>query len=173
MKNGRTGFHASCIKQHDKIVHVLIEKGPQYGIDIDLKTQSGKTGLGIFFIRVCASGDIQNLDKLMKIKEKVNVNESNEHGETGFYFACLKGHDQVVKFLLENCQSLGLDLNKAKKNGMTGFHAACWKNHDKVVNLLLEKASQCGIDVDVKDNKGNTGKDLWPMKFLKEVAQNS
>ena len=106
------------------------------------------------------------MEKLLEIKDKVNFNEGDfKLGQTGFYYACWKGHEAVVQFLLENSKDLGLDLNKAKKNGMTPFHAACFNKHENIVNLILQKASEFGIDIYLKNKDGNTGQDLWPEKF--------
>ena len=79
---------------------MLLEKVNDCGSDINLKDKHGLTGLGMYFRSVCDAGDMQNLEKLMEIKDKVNFNEGDQLGQTGFHYACWKGHEPVVKFLL-------------------------------------------------------------------------
>ena len=112
-------------------------------VSSNINSQSGR---GLYFRKVCENGDLKNLKKLLKLEEKIDFNEPDEHGQTGLFLACWKGHFQVVKFLVEQSQDLGLDLNKANKDGMTPFHTACLNQQAKIVCFLMESEYKYGIN---------------------------
>jgi len=60
---------------------------------------------------------------------------STEHGETGFHFACERGHLNVIQFLVEQ----EFDMNVYDDDGLTGFHLACIFGHLNVVKFLVEQ----------------------------------
>ena len=91
------------------------------------------------------------------MEEKIDFNEPDKHGQTGLFWACWKGHFQVVKLLVEKSKDLGLDLNKAEKSGMTPFHTACFNQQAKVVHFLMESEEKYGIDLFLVDQNGFTG----------------
>ena len=153
--NGWTPFHSACYNKHDKIVDFLINSAPQ--VDINLKDPIGQSGLGLYFRKICENGDVKNLEKLLKLEEKIDFNEPDKHGQTGLFWACWKGHFQVVKLLVEQSKDLGLDLNKAEKGGMTPFHTACFNQQAKVVHLLMESEDKYGINLSLVDQNGFTG----------------
>ena len=80
-------------------------------------------------------------------------------------YACAKGHVQAVKLLVQESQSLNLDLNKAEENGLTAFHIACLNNHDDIVDFIIANSEEFDINLLAEDKDGNTGYDLWPEKF--------
>ena len=168
-KNGMTPFHSACYNKHDKIVDFLINSVPK--VNINLKDSIGQSGLGLYFRKVCEKGDVKNLEKLLKLEEKIDFNEPDTHGQTGLFWACLKGQFQVVKLLVEQSHDLGLDLNKAEKNGMTPFHTACLNQHAKVVHFLMESEDKYGINLSLLDQNGITGFGYLTEKDADEVIK--
>ena len=154
-KGGMTPFHTACYNKHDKIVEFLINFAPKG--NINLKDNIGQSGLQLYFLKVCENGDVKNLEKLLKLEEKIDFNEPDKHGQTGLFWACWKGHFHVVKLLVEQSQDLGLDLNKAEKGGMTPFHTACFNQQAKVVHFLMESEDKYGINLSLVDQNGFTG----------------
>jgi len=69
-------------------------------------------------------------------------------GYTPLWLAVKKGHEEVVKLLLES----GANVNAQDKDGKTVLHCAVENKEEKVVQLLLE----CGANVDVQDKYGKT-----------------
>ena len=61
--------------------------------------------------------------KCLQLEEKIDFNEPDEHGQTGLFWACWKGHFQVVKLRVKQSQDMRLDLNKANKDGMTHYQS--------------------------------------------------
>ena len=155
-KNGWTGFHLVCHSKHDDIVKLILSKRSEFNLSLRAKMGQEKeestenftsTGLGIYFRKVCEAGDMTNLNTLMNLDVKFDFNEVDEHGQSGFYLACMNGHYEVVKVLLENKQKLDLDLNVKNCNEETGFHAACYHTHQQIVDLLLKNANDLEIDL--------------------------
>ena len=163
-KFGETGLHRAAFAKHDDIVFMIVSHAQQLQINLDFKDEDGRTGLGKYFRKVCDAGDLNNLEKLLTFTT-IDFNETDPFGQSGFYYACWKGHVQAVKLLVQKSKSLNLDLNKAKRGGMTAFHSACLEKHDAIVEYLIANSEEFGINLSLKTQKGNTGYDLWPEKF--------
>ena len=43
---------------------------------------------------------------------------------TGFHYACFEGKSGMVKILIENATTFGININTKDKDGSTGFHQA-------------------------------------------------
>ena len=162
--HGLTAFHAACFVKNDAVVDYIIAKSEEFGINLLAKNENGQTGLGMYFRKVCETGDLKNLEKLLTYTT-IDINETDEFGQSGFYYACWKGHVQAVKLLVQKSKSLNLDLNKANVNGTTAFHTACYEKHEEIVNYLIANSEEFGINLLAKDKWGYTGYDLWPEKF--------
>jgi ankyrin repeat protein len=74
-----------------------------------------------------------------------DVNEKNNHGETGFMKACSGGHLHVIKYLI----SLGSPMYEVTNEGWGGFYAASYCGHLKILKYLIS----LGYDVNKKINK--------------------
>merc|ERR1712062_949832 len=133
---GSTGLHEAAFAKHDDIVFMIVSHAQQLQINLDFKDIVGRTGLGQYFREVCKAGDLKNLEKLLKFTT-IDFNETDQHGQSGFFYACWKGHVQAVKLLVQKSKSLNLDLNKAKRNGATAFHSACNEKHEEIVDYLI------------------------------------
>ena len=72
------------------------------------------------------------LEKGAKLEAK-----SDDNGQTPLLHAIEKGHQAVVKLLLEN----GAELESKDKNGGTPLSWAAESGHEAVVKLLLEQGA--------------------------------
>ena len=77
--------------------------------------------------------------------------------EKGFATACLSGHINVVKMIIDKSVPLELDLADQSGFGHTGFHLACQGGNTNVVELLLDKSESVNFDLAAKDRHGHTG----------------
>ncbi|KAI5782826.1 ankyrin repeat-containing domain protein [Pyronema domesticum] len=100
------------------------------------------------------------------LDRSVDVNLADRNSRTALSWAFGKGHDSVVKLLL---QAEGVDINSKSNSGIdinskdtmvatalrtagrTALSKACFNGHDSVVKLLLQEE---GIDIGSKDNSG-------------------
>ena len=89
-----------------------------------------KQGNEVIFTFLCASG-------------KLDVDSKDKSGQTSLSYAAEKGHEAVVKLLLEN----GADLESKGRYGQTSLSWAAENGHEAVVKLLLEN----GADLESKD----------------------
>lgn len=82
-------------------------------------------------------------------------NATKKQLESGFRYACLYGHKDVVEFLLEK----GADLAAHGSDGQTGLHCAVIGGHLDTVKLLLQHNPQ----LEAKNIYGGTvlGQALW------------
>ena len=81
----------------------------------------------------------------------MKVNKDNNSKATPLLVACLKGHTEIVKALLD---INNIEVNKTNKEGETPLLVACLKGHTEIVKALLDINN---IDVNKDNNsKSNT-----------------
>ena len=68
-----------------------------------------------------------------RLKKPQDPNAVNKEGRTALRLACLGGHTEVVRLLLE----AGAACDQAP------LHVAAWRGHVKVVRLLVEAGASC------------------------------
>ena len=83
------------------------------------------------------------------LKNGYDPESKDSYIRTALSYAAEKGHDEVVKLLLEKD---GIDLNSKSTNSQTALSYAAWNGHNEVVKLLVKKD---GIDLNSKDTLGN------------------
>ncbi|KAJ9659039.1 hypothetical protein H2198_003328 [Neophaeococcomyces mojaviensis] len=104
-------------------------------------------GTSVSFLHVAAT--LGHDDIIAELRNVCAINGADADGKTPLTWAAEKGHEAVVKLLVEN----GADLEaKDKKHGRTPLLWAAEKGHEAVVKLLLEK----GVELEPKDNFGRT-----------------
>ncbi len=101
-------------------------------------------------IQAASSGDLAKVKSL--IKQKVDIEQSNQYGETALIIASNEGHTNVVKYLLEN----GAVVEASNISGITSLMFASDKGNIEIVKLLLKKKA----NVNYEDDLGNTAL-LW------------
>ena len=89
-------------------------------------------------------------------KTEIDIDITDELGNTALINASNKGHLKIVDFLINN----GADINYQNKQGLTPAMKAAEKNNFYIVKLLLDK----NVDLTKSDYTGRT---------LKEIAENS
>ena len=98
------------------------------GAEVGTPTKSGLTELMV-------AADIGDLESTKLLLNKFNnINETNHYGETALIRATIKGHQDVVAYLLE----LGADKTKKDKLNKTAFDWAEEKSDKELTNLLRE-----------------------------------
>jgi hypothetical protein len=70
-----------------------------------------------------------------------DVDERNRHGDTALMSATDKGHEAIVRRLLEK----GAQVDAVNPSGITALSAAAWKGHRTIVSLLLENRAEINL----------------------------
>ena len=76
---------------------------------------------------------------------------------TTLYRVCERGHYEVLKFLLETCIQLKIDLNIMENKRINYFHWACRNGQAKMADIFIQKSAELKIDLNCKDEDGMTG----------------
>lgn len=79
----------------------------------------------------------------------VDVNMTNDNGQTALHYAASRNREDIAKCLLE----AGAHINAADKLGNTSLHRAASRGHLSMVKLLLTRS---GITIDALDSAKNT-----------------
>jgi ankyrin repeat protein len=98
------------------------------------------------FLTAADNGDTA---KVMEgLNQGIDVNVTDEHGQTALMLAADQGHIDTVNFLLQYRASLDLQ----NKLGGTALMLACFNGHLEIVTELLK----AGADVNAKSGNGYT-----------------
>ncbi|KAL7920744.1 ankyrin repeat-containing domain protein [Trichoderma austrokoningii] len=91
------------------------------------------------------SGDIQAVRDILASQGRSAVNDAPRgyYGQTALQAACMQGHEDVVKYLLD----AGADVHFCGGNNFqrTGLQIACGQGNENVVRLLLEAGSEVNM----------------------------
>jgi ankyrin repeat protein len=80
-----------------------------------------------------ARGDVQSVDALLQSGD-VSISSKDTMGRTSLHIACSDGHEELVKFLLEQ----KADPTAKDKLGNTPFNDCVRSKHDKVVAIIKQ-----------------------------------
>ena len=75
----------------------------------------------------------------------IDLNIKDSRGKTAFHRACLFGHIKIVDKMIEQSESLELDLKAVDKNGKTGYQVAEVNDKTDVVKLIKTKMPSLAV----------------------------
>ena len=102
--------------------------------------------------RAVRKGFLGQVKTLLSHGSDFNLVESRDKkGYTALHWACIKGHTDIVRFLIE----AGADQNSVNNLGSSPLLLAAWKGHDEVVLVLLAAKSASNI-IDQPNSVGLT-----------------
>lgn len=102
----------------------------------------------LFLDLVISNQKSEVLEFITDTKKPVDIEFVDVNGISGIYWACIMGHAELVKILLEHKASvLARDLT-----GGTPLHAAAYQSQEDIVNMLIS----AGADVNALNNAGQT-----------------
>ena len=94
--------------------------------------------------KYCADGMVDDVRSLLQ-RNNININQKYcNYGGTLLHEACVYGHIEVVKLLID----YGADINVLNNRNETALFLSCWEGHYNIVKLLLDN----NADIFVKSN---------------------
>lgn len=117
------------------------------------------------FIRAAKSGDADRLRVLLENDPNL-LRARDTDGSTGLHCATWKGHQAVVRLLL----NAGAEVNIHSNNehwGTTPLHAAAHANQAAIAQMLIDG----GADVNARDKEGRTPLDHTNFHKAKAAAK--
>lgn len=162
-KRGNTALMAAAKNGDENISKLLLDAGA----NPDIKNKERKTALDLAdaafkprfetlinryrlreqWFKVVEEGHI---DRVKKLSEQIDINAQNKYGWTALIYAALKGHEDIVKFLL---RIPSIKINIQNDEGETALMTASAWGHENIVKLLLGVAD---ININAQDRYGNT-----------------
>eukprot|EP01114_Cavostelium_apophysatum_P019654 TRINITY_DN6398_c0_g2_i1.p2 TRINITY_DN6398_c0_g2~~TRINITY_DN6398_c0_g2_i1.p2 ORF type:complete len:465 (-),score=135.25 TRINITY_DN6398_c0_g2_i1:2613-4007(-) len=100
--------------------------------------------------RACGKGDTVAIKSLLQ--HNIDLTITDDQGNTPMHWACVGGHVEAVKLLLENITAGGIEMKS--RDGFTPMHSVAQEDHRKVLELLIEKGAK--MDVPNTEDNGNT-----------------
>ena len=128
---GNTAFMLTCRKGHIKVVKLLFDK-VMLGLDITVPN------FGLF---QPGEYSLQIREQHRQYRNWIKI----KNGWTSFMMACHFGHEDNVKWMLDNRKKM--DPNAQDNSGRTAFVLACSNEHKDVVQLLLKYSEAKDIDI--------------------------
>lgn len=129
--NNSTAFILACLNGQCECIRLFLTRSPDYDTDI-VKA----------FLLVSQRGFIDCIETLFHMI--VDINVSNEKGETALIHACKTGQIKSVQYLITK----GAALDTKTKDGMTALMYASGNGHFECVEFLIGK----GADVNSQTN---------------------
>ncbi|EDO35810.1 predicted protein [Nematostella vectensis] len=108
----------------------------------------------------CKEGNVKRMSSLIS---KKNINSPDEQGMSLLHWACDRGHDCVVDFLIKN----NADVNITDSDGQTPIHYAATCEFTSIVQQLLDAHALTNI----KDVDGCLPEDATDNKSIKALLQ--
>jgi ankyrin repeat protein len=105
-----------------------------------------RIGRRALLIWAARGNNLPEVSRLLSVG--VNVNTTDDDGETSLHKASMNGHVRVVKELLDH----GADIDASDSIERNPLHEACSHGHLPVVNELLSR----GANIEAKDLSGRT-----------------
>ncbi|KAL3071451.1 hypothetical protein niasHS_016735 [Heterodera schachtii] len=128
--HGITPLHIACGQGALKNVKFFVE---QCGGDIEFANSYGYSA--IFYAVMEEQFDVVQY----LVSKGTRIDQINHKGRSPLIAACLFGHLQIVKFLVENG---GADIEIVASDGLTAVRAAIIKNRFEILEYLLEKGAR-------------------------------
>ncbi|RDD41757.1 Ankyrin repeat domain-containing protein 17 [Trichoplax sp. H2] len=122
----------ACWKGHDKVVALLL----QYGAHIEHRTKEGFTPL----MFAALGGHLAVTGELLRHGAQLNV-PSGSNNDIPLTSACWKGHDHIVKLLLD----FNSNIEHKTKDGCTPLMLAAREGHFDVAMLLLDSGAEVNV----------------------------
>jgi ankyrin repeat protein len=97
----------------------------------------------------CKFGDLNTVKEIFKSGNDKDIYEKTNHGSNGFMKACIYGHLNIVKYLVE----INYNIHEKDNDGMNGFMGACVFGHLNIVKYLVEM----NYNIHEKDNNSKNG----------------
>lgn len=101
---------------------------------------------GIEVMRAIYYGDNRMLENALE--NNINIDATNEFGETALMYACNSGSEEIVKKIVD----CGADVNLQNKMGNTPVIYACDNGNKDIVEFLVER----GADINHRSYDGKT-----------------
>ena len=131
----QTALHVAAAKGHVGIVSVLVDDWAE----VNAMQPLHAAALLNYSDRDMDSG---------LVGAKIDVNSKDFQGSTPFFYACMRGHEEIAYKLLK----AGAEINAKNHRKRTALHTAANFGHKGTVSMLVK----CKAQVEAQDCEGNT-----------------
>eukprot|EP00088_Acartia_fossae_P008522 TRINITY_DN14072_c0_g1_i3.p1 TRINITY_DN14072_c0_g1~~TRINITY_DN14072_c0_g1_i3.p1 ORF type:complete len:189 (-),score=27.59 TRINITY_DN14072_c0_g1_i3:91-657(-) len=115
--------------------------------------------------RCSKRGNLPALTRVLTEGGHAMINDKDFKGMTALHWAAVKGHLDIVQYLIQNKADIDVKNDKA---GETALHMSTRKGCAPVVKYLVQE----GADLNIKDNQGLTALDICSgKKHLEDIAR--
>ncbi|KAL1130894.1 hypothetical protein AAG570_012135 [Ranatra chinensis] len=128
---------------------------------LDGKTRKIKFPPGCVFLAACASGDKEEVLRLLK--KGADIDTTNVDGLSALHQACIDDNLDMVEFLVEH----GADVNKGDNEGWTPLHATASCGFMSIAKYLIEH----GANVAAVNNDGELPVDIAESDEMEDMLQ--
>jgi ankyrin repeat protein len=136
-KSGMSALHWACLKGHEIIVRVLLDRGAD--------TDVFQKGMNTPLLLAAAFGH-ETIARLL-IENGADINTRNTKGHDAVFMAVLYGHaTKGLPWLLQLFTARGMNLNDIDSEGATPLHLCAARNLARPVRMLVDS----GADVNAR-----------------------
>ena len=141
---GKTAFHFACENGNPEIAERIMKNSSELKIDLNSKDSKGETAFHLACW--CRRSDITEVIMKKSLELKIDLNSKCKWGNnTSFHTACEVGCFKIVDMMIEQSESLELDLKALDSDDKTGYQLAKERGHTDIVNLIQTKMPSLAV----------------------------
>ena len=155
---GRTAFHFACLEDKKEVIQLFLENVKEEFLQVNLVDKNGYSPLKL----ACIANQPEAVQLLLErsIQNGIDINPVHPVRRTTLLHSAAKigwkGHEKVVKVLLEASVKHEINVNAFDINNWTPFATACFYGHLKIAKLMIQESRKYGIDLNCLDSYGNS-----------------
>ena len=171
---GNTVLHLACSDGNMEVVSFLLDNIDK-GINVNALNDRGCTP----FITAFQYGHHHIVNFMLQSAKdkKIDVNVTNDHGQTVLHLCAMTLDNIMIRILLEHVGN-GLKIDARDDYGCTPLHYACKKGHIQILESFLFTSQMTKVDFNAQDHEGMTAfykvfdlGDTEMVEFLMKGAQ--
>eukprot|EP01116_Phalansterium_solitarium_P021585 TRINITY_DN6777_c0_g1_i2.p1 TRINITY_DN6777_c0_g1~~TRINITY_DN6777_c0_g1_i2.p1 ORF type:complete len:472 (-),score=63.31 TRINITY_DN6777_c0_g1_i2:202-1617(-) len=102
--------------------------------------------------KACARGDSAVVRQILEgDRARLDLHALDEDGNSALHWACVGGHVDIVRMLLET----GSDAELRSRDGFTALHSVAQEDHHQVLSLLVDRGAKVDAP-NFEDNRNTT-----------------
>ena len=137
--------------RNDDLLDFLINNRGKYSIATDHLINGFNNHGGTYypFLIACWKKNLKAVNYFLQKSKIIDLNQKDNHGRSGFFIACMKGHVEIIKLLSKNAASKKINIKETSYFGSNGLMVAAECNQEAVVKYMLSHLETFKYDIRV------------------------
>ena len=97
------------------------------------------------FFQACIEGNADVIECILKSKNVdsiLDLNVTDDHGDTGLILACSNGNENVVKLIIDSSENYKINVHAKNNDGHAGFYLAVKNQNENIMDIFISCGNQ-------------------------------